>query len=174
MLKRDREAFLELVTGKPQRAALAVTYFSALERGHFEDHPLSRKLVQEHLDALVAVWNANNVTGARDWVLQFIADAQVASQKTKPLVISALSDPSCSFLPTVLYLMGTMPDLFTDAGPLLKALARHTDREVRWRVAWLISNFRHMDSDMTATIALLEQDPDHTTQVYVRACRAKT
>lgn len=174
MLKKDREAFLDLVTGEPQRVAHAVAYFDTLERGHFEDHPPSRKLVREHLDALVTLWHANDIEGARDWALQFVADAQVASPKTKPLVIAALSDPSCSFLPTTLYLMGTMPGLFMDTGPLLRALARHPDREVRWRVAWLISMFQHIDSDMTAAIALLEQDPDHTTQVYVRACRTRT
>ncbi|MBA4018528.1 MAG: hypothetical protein C0483_15275 [Pirellula sp.] len=162
-----------MVSGDAERATGAVAYFDALERGHLEEHPLSKKLVLENIDALLMLWHEGRVPGGRTWVLQFVADAHIASLATKPLVVSALSEPSCAFLPTVLYLMGTEPDLFSDTGQYMQALSRHPDREVRWRVAWFISKLRYRDDEMYAAIQVLEQDPDPTTQVYVRECRVK-
>lgn len=173
VLKKDREAFALLTSGDRASAVEAVAYFNSLEPGHLEDHPLSRKLVQDSLGALVSLWSEDQVPGVREWVLQFVAAAQVASEATKPLVAAALSDPSCRFLPTVLYLMGTKPSLFADVGEPLRALAAHPDPEVRWRVAWFISKLPRVNSEVSGALALLERDPHPTTQVYVRACRAK-
>ncbi|WP_282272763.1 hypothetical protein [Stenotrophomonas sp. PS02298] len=173
MLKKDREAFALFASGDPSQIARAIAYFQSLEPGHFDDHPLSRKMVAENLGVLVDLWHSNRVPGTRDWVVQFVADAQLASELTKPLVATALLDPSCAFLPTVLYLMGTRPALFADLGVPLTALATHSDPEVRWRVAWFISKVPRLDADLAAAVALLERDTHATTQVYVRACRAK-
>lgn len=77
-----------------------------------------------------------------EWVSQFIADARVVDSAVKPLVVSSLSDKNCKHLPTVLHLMCTRANLFGDIGALLVPLASNPDREIRWRVAYLISRMR--------------------------------
>lgn len=170
MLKRDKEDFLSFVSGDPASLTASVASLNAREKGHFEDHPLSAKLIKENVEELLAVWSSNSVAGARDWVLQFVADAGVADSRVKPIIISALSDKSCDFLPTVLYTMSTSPALFEDCGDLLIGLAEHPDREVRWRVAYFISKVRNKSQSMLSAIELLKKDRYDTTQVYVRAC----
>ena len=66
--------------------------------------------------------------------------------------------------------MSTNPGLFADVGDHLLPLANHSDREVRWRVAYFISKVPSPDAGMRQAIAVLSSDPDETTQVYVRAC----
>lgn len=165
MLKQDKEDFIAFASGDREHTAQVVQRLNARELGHFEAHPLSSKLVRQHLADLVSLWNDNPVPGAHDWVLQFVADAQVC-----PMIQAALADKDCPFLPTVLYTMSTAPALFEDCGDLLPALASHPDHEVRWRVAYFISKVRNRSEPMVRTINLLKSDPCDTTQVYVRAC----
>lgn len=173
MLKHDKEAFLALVSGDDEKVRAALEELNARELGHFEDHPVSAKLVKENLPSLIKVWNETTDPTCREWVLQFVADARVADPTVKPLVVNALSDPKTRFLPTVLYLMGTQPALFADVGELLVPLAHHPDEGVRWRVAWFISNVRNPDSSMRKAILMLRNDAYDTTQVYVRECLGK-
>lgn len=170
MLKQDKEDFIAFASGDRGRMAQVVQSLNARTPGHFEDHPLSAQLVRKHLAGLVSIWNDNPVPGARDWVLQFIADAQIADAQIRPMVQAALADQGCRFLPTVLYTMGTAPVLFEDCGDLLLALASHPDHEVRWRVAYFISKVRNRSESMVRAIHLLKLDRYDTTQVYVRAC----
>ena len=170
MLKRDRQAFIDLVSQDPQKIRDAVVDLNRRELGHFEDHPVSAKLVRENLPSLVRLWSENPVEGCRDWVLQFVADAGVADASVKHLILAALCDERCTFLPTVLYLMSTNAGLFADVGDHLLPLANHSDREVRWRVAYFISKVPIPDAGMRQAIAVLSSDPDETTQDYVRAC----
>jgi hypothetical protein len=173
MLKKDKEDFLAFVSGDLVLTQKAVDSLNAREKGHFEDHPMSSKFVKQYLNELVNLWRESSVGGAREWTLQFIADAGVSNENTKPLIVAALSDPSCPFLPTVIYLMSTSPNLFADSGKYLLPLASHPDREVRWRVAYFISKVKSPDQDMKRCIELLKQDRDDTTQVYVRACAGR-
>lgn len=173
MLKSDKEAFLALVSGDEERVRLAQEELGARELGHFEDHPVSAKLVKEHLPALMELWNSTTDSTCREWVLQFVANARVAEPAVKPLVIDALSDPMSPLLPTVLYLMGTQPALFADVGELLVPLAQNPDDGVRWRVAWFISKVRSPDPLMRNAIQMLKNDAYDTTQVYVRECLSK-
>lgn len=173
MLKQDKEDFIAFASGDRGRMAQLVQGLKDRELGHFEDHPLSAKLVRQHLAGLVSVWNDNPVPGARDWVLQFVADAQIADAQVRPMVQAALADKDCPFLPTVLYTMSTAPALFEDCGDLLLTLASHPDHAVRWRVAYFIFKVRNRSESMVRAIQLLKDapdDPDGTTQVYVRAC----
>ncbi|MES2610278.1 MAG: hypothetical protein V4679_08565 [Pseudomonadota bacterium] len=168
MLKQDKEDLIAFASGDRGHLAQVVQSLNAREPGHFEDRPLSAKPVRQHLAGLVSLWNDNPVPGARDWVLQFIADAQIADAQVRPMVQAALADKGCRFLPTVLYTMG--PALFEDCGDLLLALANHPDHEVRWRVAYFISKVRNRSESMVRAIHLLKLDRYDTTQVYVRAC----
>lgn len=170
MLKQDKEDFIAFASGDREHTAQVVQRLNARGLGHFEDHPLSAKLVRQHLAGLVSLWNDNPVPGARDWVLQFIADAQIADAQVRLMIREALADKDCPFLPTVLYTMGTAPALFEDCGDLLLALASHPDHEVRWRVAYFISKVRNRSESMVRAIHLLKLDRYDTTQVYVRAC----
>jgi hypothetical protein len=156
MLKQDKEDFVAFASGGREHTAQVVRRLNARALGHFEDHPLSTKLVRQHLAGLVSLWNDNPVPGARDWVLQFVADAQIANAQVRPMV--------------QLYTMGTAPALFEDCGDLLLALASHPDHEVRWRVAYFISRVRNRSEPMVRAIHLLKLDRYDTTQVYVRAC----
>jgi|GEM_PF-5716556 hypothetical protein len=173
MLKKDKEDFLALVSGDATLTQKAVESLKSRERGHFEDHPMSSKFVKQYLNELVDVWRNSPNDGAREWTLQFIADAGVANEHTKPLICAALSDRSCMFLPTVIYLMSTSPELFADSGSYLVPLTSHPDREVRWRVAYFISKLKSPDQDMKKCIEYLKSDRDGTTQLYVRACAGR-
>jgi len=171
VLIKDQQAFLDFVSGERSRIENALKELEARERGHFEDHPMSPKLVKAHLSALVALWHRNPVEGCRDWAFQFVADARVVDPSVKPLITSALADKSCTYLPTALYLMSTRTDLFADVGELLLPLASSPDREVRWRVAYVISKMKTLDTGMRQALRILRDDKDHTTQVYVEACK---
>lgn len=171
MLKNDQEVFLDLVSGEESRIKKALTEIKARERGHFEDHPMSTKLVREHLPALLHLWRENPIDGCREWAFQFIADARVVDPQVKPLIVASLSEQNCRYLPTVLYLMSTKPGLFDDIGALLVPLAGNPDREVRWRVAYVISKMKTLDAGMRQALAILRTDKDHTTQVYVEAAK---
>ena len=173
MLKRDKEAFLALISGDDDKVRRALEELNSRELGHFEDHPVSAKLIKEHLPALINLWNASSDGTCREWVLQFIADAGVAEPAVKPLVLQALSDPKSRLLPSVLYLMGTQPALFADVGELLVPLVRHPDEAVRWRIAWFISKVRSASPSMMKAIQTLKGDTYDTTQVYVRECLHK-
>jgi hypothetical protein len=168
MLKRDKQTFLEFISRDRRRMEAALTDLNARERGHFEDHPMSSRFIAEHIPSLIQIWRVSSVSGCRDWVAQFVADAGVADERLKPLIVSGLSDPSCRRLPTLLYLVSTRPEVFCDVGPLLLELARHPDKEVRWRVAYVISKMRKMDGAMHQAVKILRTESDHTTQVYVR------
>lgn len=170
MLKKDKEAFLDFVSGDPARMRPALSHFVSQEKGHFEDHPPSSTLVRAHVPALMQLWHSEAAPECRSWIVQFIADAGVISAPVKPIVLSALRDPACTYLPTLLYLIGTEPALFHDIGPELKTLARHHDREVRWRVAYVISKMKEPSTEMRAAVAILKGDRDQTTQTYVREC----
>ncbi len=56
-------------------------------------------------------------------------------------------------------------------GALLVPLASNPDREVRWRVAYLISKMKALDPGMRQALAILRTDKDRTTQVYVEASK---
>lgn len=174
MLRKDQQVFLDFVSGQNPRIENALLELKARERGHFEDHPMSAKLVKEHLNSLIHLWHENPVDGCREWVSQFIADARVVDSAVKPLVVSSLSDENCKRLPTVLNLMRPRANLFGDIGALLVPLASNPDREVRWRVEYLISRMRALDLGMRQALALLETDKDDTTRVYVEACKGIT
>jgi hypothetical protein len=174
MLKKDREAVFDLVSGDLARIGHAVAELNRRPPGHFEDHPISPKLVREQLAAFVQLWESNPVSGCRDWILQFIADAQIADQSVRPLIISALDEDGCQFLPTVIYLMSTKPELFSDVGGQLLRLSTHPDREVRWRIAYFISKVLRPDVGMRKAIDVLATDSDETTQVYIRECRNRS
>lgn len=173
MLKRDRKAFDSFVSGDMVAIADAVSYFHALPLGHFEDHPVSRPLVRSNLKPLVDLWHDNPCPGCREWVLQFIADAETYDVSVHPVIEYALKDENCECLPTVLYLMSRHPDAFTASGELLAPLASHADREVRWRVAFFISRLNVLDAAMRRVIDLLSNDRDETTQTYVAQCRER-
>jgi hypothetical protein len=173
MLKRDKETFLRLVTGDPQLQADAIADLNTRPVGHFEDHPIAAKLVRENLSLLLDLWKGNPVNGCQDWVLQFIADAQIVDVRIKPVVIGAMTNDQCAILPTVLYLIGRTPDHFQDIGPHLRKLARHADLEVRWRVAWVASQMPVIDEATREALDILSREADPTTQQYVLACSGK-
>ena len=173
MLKKDKMAFLDFVSGDTDRMRLALAHFASQEAGHFEDHPPSLSLVRSHITDLVRLWNSETDPECRSWIVQFIADAGVVDSTLKPIVLSALRDVQGQFLPTLLYLVGTMPVLFTDIGPELSVLARHSDREVRWRVAYVISKMKILSPEMRTAVAILRNDRDPTTEVYVQECEKR-
>lgn len=173
MLKQDKDDFIAFASGSREQMAQVVQRLNAHEPGHFEDHPLSAKLVRQYLAGLIAIWNDDPVPGARDWVLQFFADAQITDAQVRPMIQAALADKECAFLPTVLYTISTAPALFEDCGDLLLTLASHPDHAVRWRVAYFILKVPNRSESMVRAIQLLKDapdDPDGTTQVYVKAC----
>lgn len=174
MLKQDRQTFLKFVSGERQSVEAAVADLNSRERGHFEDHPMSSRFVADHIASLIQLWNENSVPGCREWVAQFVADAKLADSRVKPLIVTELGNPDCRCLPTLLYLVSTNPDTFSDSGYLLLDLARHFDREVRWRVAYVMSKMQELDSDMRQAVQILKADSDHTTQIYVRECEKRT
>jgi len=170
MLKRDKDVFMALVSGDNDQVRAALLELSARESGHFEDHPISRKLVKEHLAQLVELWHLNPVDGCRDWALQFVADSGLSEPAVKPLILAALADPMCAFLPTVLYLMSTQPLLYEDVGSLLIPLTKHADEQVRWRVAYFAAQLKSRSADIRAAIDALRSDPFDLTKIYVRQC----
>jgi len=173
VLAADKKVFLDFTSGDSEKIKTALAHLEALPLGHFEDHPLSRKLVLSGFDALVALWNSDVApVGCRRWIAQLVADARIAATGVKPIVQQALGDRSCSYLPTLLYLIGSNPESFEGIGESLLPLASHPDREVRWRVAWAISKMKQRDSHMMQAIKILARDPDSTTKVYVRECGA--
>jgi hypothetical protein len=173
MLKQDKQTFLEFVSGEAQRVETALADLNSRERGHFENHPMSSRFIAEHIQPLIQLWNDNPVSGCREWVAQFLADARVADQRIKPLIAAQLADLDCRHLPTLLYLVGTQPGTFGDIGHLLLGLARHPDKEVRWRVAWAISKMGEIDTAMRQAIQVLKAENDHTAQVYVAECEKR-
>jgi hypothetical protein len=173
MLKKDKQTFLDLVSGDLSRVVSALRDLDGLARGHFEDHPMSPKFIKEHMPLLVQLWEKNPAPGVREWAAQFIADAGIADSTVKPLIVAELANPQCKHIPTLLYLVGTSPDTFADIGSVLLGLASHPDIEVRWRVAYVISKMRIPDEDMNQAIKILKKEDDHTTQVYVQECRKR-
>jgi hypothetical protein len=167
MLKIDRIAFEKLLSGDPLSVRDAIAELNSRPNGHFEDHLPSIKFVRENRSKLNQLWAANPVEGCRDWVIQLLADTQLIDKDSKPFVIEALKNRSCSFVPTLLYAMSLNPDLFTDTDKQLLELASHPDREVRWRVAYLLSKLRCPTELMYAAIDRLRTDGDDTTRVYV-------
>lgn len=170
MLKRDKEVFLSFVSGDEKKIQDALSELASRELGHFEEHPISARLVKEHLPALIDLWNSNSTAACKGWVLQFIADARISDPVVKPLIVRALGQPNSSILPTVLYLMGTQPSQFSDVGELLIPLTQHRDSSVRWRIAWFISKLQRPSPAMQAAIQALKGDAHGTTQDYVRQC----
>ena len=61
-----KQVFLNFVSGQNPRIERALPELKARERGHFEDHPISAKLVKEHLNSLIYLWHENPVDGCRD------------------------------------------------------------------------------------------------------------
>jgi hypothetical protein len=171
MLKKDKIAFEDFVSRDPHRQQRALAYFESLELGYFEDHPLSKKLIKEHIVNLIEIWNESDTPKTRDWIVQFIADAGVANTSVKPIILSGLRDPSCPYLPTLLYLIGNSPELFADIGSELDGLAKHPESDVRWRVAWVISKMKDISPEMRSALRILENDPFPTTITYVRICK---
>jgi hypothetical protein len=174
MLRKDKEDFLAFVSGDLALTQKAIDSLNSRMRGHFEDNPMSSKLVKQYMNELIDVWSNTAIVGARQWVLQFVADAGAANEQIKPLVYAALSDSSCTFLPVVIYLMTTAPGLFGDSGGYLLPLASHRDRGVRWRIAYFLSIVKGQDEDIKKCIELLSQDKDETTQLYVNEWRRLT
>lgn len=58
MLAADKKRFLDFASGDSDRIKSALAQLEARPRGHFEDHPLSRKMVLSGFDALVALWKS--------------------------------------------------------------------------------------------------------------------
>ena len=173
MLKKDKVAFEDFVAPDPARKSQGLAHFEALEVGHLEDHPLSKKIVQAHLGRLIEIWYEAESPKIKEWVVQFIADAGVANQSVKPIIISGLKMSGCGYLPTLLYLVGSSPDLFADSGSQFIELAGNSDVEVRWRVAWAISNMKIIDGDMKEALHILEKDIYPTTRTYIQKCRER-
>jgi hypothetical protein len=169
MLKTDKEALIDLVSGDVERGMRAVAHLDALEKGHFEDHRVSAALVREKAHELAAICKCGSVQGAKRWAVQFLAEARVMTAAVKNAVLETAREPACSFLPSVLYLIGSNVAEFEDAGPELETLSGHADPEVRWRVAWVISRMRNRDVSVRRALANLCGDTHPTTQVYVRA-----
>jgi hypothetical protein len=172
MLAKDKELFLEFTSGDPGKVSVALRALDARPAGHFEDHPLARSLVESRLQALIDLWTGDTTpSGAKKWVAQFIADARVGDPAVRAIVEGALSDRSCNYIPTLLFLMGCNANNFMGSGRYLLPLATHPSRDVRWRVAWVISKMKMRDSQMLEALRILAGDSDPATQTYVRECR---
>jgi hypothetical protein len=138
MLKADR-VHIERLASKDEAIRLsAASELEALELGHFEDHPVSRKLVAERESALVQAFHETASPLVREWVVQVLAEGSARGPGVTELVKSAL-EPHCEFLPTLLYYVYCTPAPFADVKDKVKLLHDHPDEQVRWRCALVLS-----------------------------------
>lgn len=171
MLKKDKEYFINFTSDTPSKRSEAIEYFNSLENGHFEDHPPSRKLVKEYIKNLESIVISSSNPDEVDWAIQFCADVEYISPSMKPAIYKLLESGNCSFIPTILWCISRNPEHFIDCGNVFKRLTVNRDREVRWRLPYVILQMPEITDDMVETINMLQNDNDETTQLYIRQCQ---
>ena len=170
MLKIDKDYFYDFISDDSHKRKAAVEYFDALENGHFEDHPTSKKLVKENIKNLESIVLNSEQPLETEWAIQFCADAEYISPAMKPAIYNLLNNGECTFIPTILWCISQNPEHFTDCGTSFITLANHQDREVRWRIPYVILQMPQITDDMIKVISLLSNDTDQTTQLYIKHC----
>jgi hypothetical protein len=165
MLKKDKTRFLQLASTDEEMRISAALELTDLPRGHFEDHPVSSKFIQEQLPNFVRAYRDTRNELVREWIVQGIACGQIFNQEIKRIVEAEIN-PSCLFLPTLLYLTWLNAPEFQDSKEKIKELHNHGDFEVRWRVALVLEKLNleyENDSDVIRSL-LLDEYP--TTRIY--------
>lgn len=165
MLKADKLLITQLASAKDTERQSAALALQALPRGHFEDHPPSRKFIQGLQAVLLLAYQTSASELVRDWCVQLLADAQVMGAEMEGLVKAALQ-PECAFLKTLLYYISLNPRRFQDCKSQILRLSAHPDEEVRWRCAYVLEMLvLDYDSD-AATLRGLFADSCETTRTY--------
>lgn len=171
MLKRDKEAFKDFVSSDNNKREEAARYFNNLELGHFEDHPPSKTLVKEHISSLEEIVTNSKSQIETEWAIQFCADVEYINLGMKPLIYKLISSDQCNFIPTILWGISQNSNDFTDVGELLKKLTSHKDREVRWRIPYVMLQMPEFTPSMMEALDMLKYDEDKTTQLYIKQCQ---
>jgi hypothetical protein len=170
MLKKDKVAFLDFVSCDKGKRSQATQYFNDIEEGYFEDHPLTKKLVKENITNLEVIISGDGLDVEKEWAIQFCADVEYVSEKMKPEIYNLLSSGSCNFIPVILWCISQNTNTFSDVGPILLSLTNHKDREVRWRIPYVILHMPFITEGMVSAVQDLKKDKDQTTQHYIERC----
>jgi hypothetical protein len=102
MLKADKLLITQLASAEDTERQSAALALQTLPRGHFEDHPPSRKFIQGLQAALLLAYQTSASELVRDWCVQPLADALVMGRKWKASS-KRQWQPECAFLKTLLY-----------------------------------------------------------------------
>ncbi|MBR7745914.1 hypothetical protein [Undibacterium baiyunense] len=165
MLKADKLLIAKLSSDCESQYEQAAHDLAALPRGHFEQHPLSRKYVVEHQNALINNFHQTRNQVVRDWIVQVLADVQARGNDFNQIVKQSLH-PDCSFLTTLLYAMLNDPYAFRDCKETIKLLSTHANAEVRWRCASFLEKIP-LDYDIDIdSLRRLMVDEDETVRLY--------
>lgn len=167
MLKKDKLAFLGFIADDSETMRAAVDHFESCEPGHFEEHPISRSLILQHIDRLIHLWHTQTDPTIRNWIIQFVAESSIVTAQTKPIIDAALLYEGGSTLRLALYAAANNARLFEDIGDRLLSLASHPDYEVRWRVGYVLCYMKNRCDAMRKAIEILKNEPDDLIQTYV-------
>ena len=77
MLKVDKFRIDQLASTDEGARLQAASELDSLEIGHFEDHPVSPKFVEDRQAALVQSHSQTRSAKVRKWVVQLLAEAGV-------------------------------------------------------------------------------------------------
>lgn len=137
MLKKDKLLVKRLASTDDEVRVAAAGELDQLEKGHFEDHPVSMRLIGDLQPALVAAHVATSSALVKQWITQVLADGHATGTGIDALVLAALT-PGCSYLPTLLYYMWSNCARFEGHKEQIKTLCGHADEQVRWRCALIL------------------------------------
>lgn len=148
MLKQDRLLVEHLASGDEPARIAAAQELETREKGHFEDHPVSHRIVMALQAGLVAAHADTSSALVKKWVTQVLADGSAKGEEIDALVLEAL-EPECTYLPTLLYYVSSNVARFGAHKEKIKALCGHADEQVRWRCALVLS---HMPQSLSYEI----------------------
>jgi hypothetical protein len=158
MLKADKLKIEKLLSGVEAVRLEGTAELSALEAGHFEDHPISAKFIREIEDRLLKSYRETNSDKVKEWVLQVLAEALIESDEVVKLVSESLNR-ECKYLPTLLYYIWQSANKFTQCKANVKSLYDHPDAQVRWRCALVLEKLPlDYDADIKVIRALMLDD----------------
>jgi hypothetical protein len=133
--------------------------------GYFDDRAIDTEAIRLRQEELMYTYDHTQHDLVKSWILFFFMTAFIFSDRVKASVLLNIT-PSCGHLKMALAYISWKASRFLDAKEKVKSLYNHTDPEVRWRCALVLSGLPLNRNEDASVVRALALDSHYTARLY--------
>jgi hypothetical protein len=157
---------ITLCEGEDLDKQLAVQNLESLPMGYFEEHNIPRTKIKHYINSLPDISLTTQSQELKEWCVQLIGEMGLSSENAIKALHNALVEGSDRAIISAIWALGEIKAKGHENEKLLIEKAFHENREIRWRVAWALSQIEYELYDTVKTLIKMLKDSDEHCRGY--------